>query len=290
MKKLFEFKTWLTLDAAAQYLSSILGDSVNSADVLQLGLDGYLKLSVNFLNEVPVKKARLVSREQVVLANTSQIELKLKANQILTIKEDEIILIEGVWNLPMIDGERYLVKQKCHALSTKSNQNEMPTGQLLIEGEDGQLFMLFVRLADPCFVETCDTDDLESVTKKIAEQAYVPAIGLPEFADLVIRRNSLDAFVANPSNPDRELIERERDTLLLIIALLAKEANIPVSKSTKAAGIIADLSNCTEISISKTTIVNKLEMIRGAVERRTPANTAPNKAPLANWLFKKPTG
>lgn len=73
--KLFELKEWLTVPEAARNLSTMFGEDVGEADVLQLALDGRLKLSVLFLNDTnAVKIGRLVSFEDwslFVKTNTS---------------------------------------------------------------------------------------------------------------------------------------------------------------------------------------------------------------------------
>ena len=50
MRTLLKLKSWLTLRDAASYLSILLGEDVTEADILGLGLDGRLTLSVSFLN------------------------------------------------------------------------------------------------------------------------------------------------------------------------------------------------------------------------------------------------
>ena len=48
--KLFNLKKWLTIEESAKYLSIMFDEDVSEADVLRLGLDKHLKLSVNFVN------------------------------------------------------------------------------------------------------------------------------------------------------------------------------------------------------------------------------------------------
>jgi len=61
MSKLIKFKEWLTIEETAKYLSNKWSEPVTEADVLKLGLDKHLKLSVNFVNSVPAKKGKIVS-------------------------------------------------------------------------------------------------------------------------------------------------------------------------------------------------------------------------------------
>lgn len=60
MSKLFNLKQWLTIEETAKHLSNLFAESVCEADILQLGLDGHLKLSVNFVNSTSAKKGNVV--------------------------------------------------------------------------------------------------------------------------------------------------------------------------------------------------------------------------------------
>lgn len=61
MSKLFRLKVWLTLPDAAKHLAIAFGEEVGVPDVLRLGLDGHLKLSVYFVNHATVRTGKLVS-------------------------------------------------------------------------------------------------------------------------------------------------------------------------------------------------------------------------------------
>ena len=54
--KLFKLKEWLTISETAKHLSIMFGEEVTDADVLRLGLDRHLKLSVNFVNYAHAKR------------------------------------------------------------------------------------------------------------------------------------------------------------------------------------------------------------------------------------------
>lgn len=61
---------------------------------------------------------------------------------------------------------------------------------------------------------------------------------------------------------------RERNTLITIIAALAKEAKIDVSKPSKAAESIADMTQRLGAPVAKRTIEEKLKLIDDALESR----------------------
>lgn len=61
MSKLFKLKEWLTIAEAAKHLSVAFGEEVTEADILRLGLDRKLILSVNFVNHAYASKGKIVS-------------------------------------------------------------------------------------------------------------------------------------------------------------------------------------------------------------------------------------
>ena len=61
MKKLYQLKKWLNIEDAARHLTIVFGEPVSEADVLQLGLDGHLKLSVNFVNGAVARYGKVVN-------------------------------------------------------------------------------------------------------------------------------------------------------------------------------------------------------------------------------------
>lgn len=67
MSKLFTLKSWLTLEDAAKHLSSVLSEEVTPADLLQIGIEGQLKLSVNLLNKGYLRKGEIIESKNVPL-------------------------------------------------------------------------------------------------------------------------------------------------------------------------------------------------------------------------------
>jgi hypothetical protein len=62
-KNLFDLKEWLTINEAAKHLSNLFDQEVGEADVLRLGLDGHLKLSVYFPNHAYARYGKVISTE-----------------------------------------------------------------------------------------------------------------------------------------------------------------------------------------------------------------------------------
>ena len=66
MSKLLNLKEWLPLGDAARHLSIVFGEDVTEADVLRLGLDGRLRLSVYFVNHVKARCGKVVPFDETV--------------------------------------------------------------------------------------------------------------------------------------------------------------------------------------------------------------------------------
>jgi hypothetical protein len=150
--KLFSHKEWLTLDDAAKHLSLAFGEEVTRADVLRLAIDGRLTLSVDFVNHTRARKGRLVPIEECLFSifpgldksfkgksdlfrrglkysDLSNLEpeidqglknrdlclipegLHFRDNEYLVL-ERKVESIDGVWDLPMVGGERIDIEHR----------------------------------------------------------------------------------------------------------------------------------------------------------------------------------
>lgn len=147
MGKLFNLKEWLTVADAARHLSIVFGEELSEADVLQLGLDGHLRLSVYFVNGMTVQTGDEVRYDETTLKSayaSGQYPKELlwveypthiwmaelypdwpidkNAKTTMTLysprisegrfwnPSGEISFIEGVWDLPMIGAEINQIK------------------------------------------------------------------------------------------------------------------------------------------------------------------------------------
>jgi len=65
VNKFFVLKKWLALPEAAKQISESVGNDTTEADLMQAALDGLLKISVNIVNPVKVRRATVASLEEV---------------------------------------------------------------------------------------------------------------------------------------------------------------------------------------------------------------------------------
>ena len=133
MSKLIKFKEWLTIDEAANYLKIGFGESVTSADILRLSLDGHLKVSVNFVNHGKARRGTRVSindAKKTIIpplkddGNEIEIMRGLKLyNSVTNVFDEvvqfdnEVVTITGVWDLTMLGGERLDVEHEFQQLT-----------------------------------------------------------------------------------------------------------------------------------------------------------------------------
>ena len=275
MGKLFSLKEWLTIDDAARHLSNVLGEDVTNADVLRLGLDGRLRLSIQFVNHTKGRCGKVVTwnetdwrlapepnftgnekMEQDVPGLTDQcrpnppklqalydeicesergkycrrlLNLIIDDERFLALSDD-LTVLEGVWDLPMIGNELRHVESKYHDLT--GGPRAEPGGFFagaFVEGLDGQICQIQKRrdnnklqsglkaeledlehdsaqmmVLDPLKDWAADEEALPHRAgenrKKFMDEGkarlatYYPAGALPEDAVIVVRTEALRDF------------------------------------------------------------------------------------------------
>lgn len=284
MGKLFNLKEWLTVADAARHLSIIFGEDVTEADVLRLGLDERLRLSIYFVNQAKARSGKVVGYDDTewkeipditaMSQGFQKIHKRMQENKpieergktLRIMKSLEIgggryfnldgkeIHIYGVWDLIMAGQGQSDVEQKCQTLIGGPDVTDQALYGAFIEGPDGQ---------------TCEL--LDNDNKMLF---CLPGGGLPESGMLVVRTEELRAFEASingaHARADKPLSTTERNTLLTIIGVMAKK------------GYAADLSTpfvCAKeiqrdadgmgIKISDDTIAAKLKQSAIILEEKT---------------------
>ena len=163
MSKLFKLKKWLTIQEAARHLAISFGEEVSEADVLRLGLDGHLKLSVNFVNRASACRGKMVAFSEakkvpgiprdkhgkpcepydVILGLVTFVKLPDGQIEKRVVQFDEkIVSIEGVWDLSMFGGEHLDVEHKYQMLSNGVEITLVNIDGVYLWGTDGELWRL----------------------------------------------------------------------------------------------------------------------------------------------------
>ena len=242
---LSKLRTWLTLKEASAYLSSEIGQDVYEGDILGLAQDGQLQLSV----KLPQPMKAIQDCEGAELAGH---------------RKD----IEGVCDF-LLKGPGRLELEHRYRIERGLPHVELGTNEgAFVTGEGGVVYRLLPSPGRPFGTK--------------------PLSVLPAGVLLGVRRKALDKVAASlaspslgpeeqqPSKPgdatdslDKPLKERERATLLTIIAALARAADIDISKASKAGTIIEAQIDQLGVRVSGQTIEIHLKRIPDVLERRS---------------------
>ena len=266
MSKLLHLKEWLTIKDAASNLSSLFDEQVSEADILRLGLDGKLVLSTYFVNHAIAVKQKIVSSAEpkVVMPIFDNIAVAyLWGEDKLMVSDGEWETIEGVFDLPAIGGAKIYVERLYQRMTGGPKVTLCLFGAALVQEKDGTYWLLQESMSSQEY-------DMPDGTKKKFGEPYTASDGLPEDSVLVVRTSALQALVASANAPtlEKAVSTRERNTLLTIIAALARAARIPVDPPGKAALSIEGLTAELGFRVSKRAIEEHLKKIPDALESR----------------------
>lgn len=262
--KLFKLKEWLTVPEAARHLSNLFGEEVSEADVLRLALDRHLKLSVNFINQVYGKRGKLIAYEdeenlpaefRSILATLPE-EQKDKIvsgfkklgtfDEHFVCLDKKITTIDGVWDLPLVAGQLYVIENEYQKLSGGPEVITPITGASFFVRDGGIVCQLYEEL-DDSFVAKVENES----------DRYYPAVAsLPDDSVLVVRTSALldlHERVNEEQTGDRTpstLTPSERKSLIKMVFAMAvdcygydpNDKKSPVTQDILAAVSKADMS------------------------------------------------
>jgi hypothetical protein len=266
-KKLLKLRDWLTVPDAARHLSILLGDEVTEAHVLRFALHGRLTLSVDFVNITPAWCGKIIphadAKRKIIQTSDGKSdgpinEVSLSDGRVISFTAN-FTFIEGVWDLVMFGAEVKAIEREYHLLTKGPAVSLGDRNGLLVTRPDGTWGQLLQ--ADK---EGFNTWKLRYNTSYDLPILY-PAQAFPPDAVLVVRTSALrdlEALISEPE-PDleRPIDRRERISLLVIIAALAKLAKVNVAKPSAAAAAIEGEAARMGIRVGVRTIEEKLKLI-----------------------------
>lgn len=279
---MFGLKEWVTIDDAVHHLSQILDEPVRKADILQLALDGHIKLTVNFPNcakakigcvvpykDVPLRELpSLRGEETITYVDGYPLYQHEKGSQIheeapFIVFSDDVSTIDGLWDLAMIGCERLDIEHDLQSLIGGPEITLVNLEGTFLNRRDGTWAALQEKFEDRI------VKDDDGKSKKI-RGAYYPAGGLGTDCTRVVRTSEILAFQSklNESVSGKPLLSRERDTLLVIIAALCKDAGYDYTKHAKTAGLIQSTATKMGLAIGESTIEGHLKKIPDALGTR----------------------
>lgn len=315
MGKLFNLKQWLTVDDAAKHLSIVFGENVSVADVLRLALDQELTLSVNFvngahgragllvpLNEATYEEVTVLPGMPVRVYGGPRISTDGEESHILQL-ETCVVALSGIWDLPMIGGERLAVERLYQRLTGGPDATNQPMDGAFVQSSDGLIYQLQVDFDDNEYCSgsaaslesirrVIETQNMSTVDKekllnqhnedrkkfledrksKPETESFYPGGDLPEDAVFVVRVDALrdleNTVNGETGNADKPMATIERNSLLTIIAVLCEDKKYDYNKAAKTAGLILGTASKMGISIGESTIEKHLKRIPDALGTR----------------------
>ena len=246
MKKLLTLKKWLTLDDTAKHLSLIFDEDISRADVLRLGLDGHLTISVDFVNYakgfmgkvIPISEAKyapsIFSDTEQLGDVPVQIMTSAQISETEVVEFDyEIITLRGVWDLAMIGCERLDVEHEFQQLTGGPEVTLQNLNGTFVYPIDNRSNIVGVQDR----FKQADFDQLNDIKKTLASELkgsmasldyskppkYFPAGCIPNDAVLVVRTESIKEFERDFSEgEDKPLSLKTTNTHLKIIQALSE--------------------------------------------------------------------
>lgn len=279
MSKLFNIKEWVTIEDAAKYLTTTLGEKYDPADILQLAIAGRLIISVYIVNKVFVLTGKVFPKNQLIGKIIGKSD-EILENGDLLIFDEGVCSISGIFDLPMIGGEVKDVEQKLQELvGGPIVLGGHPRGAYMRSPKSGDYFQILSYLSDkgeniPLWQVRDDfgkwgvRDRLfqKSFTEKHIEQGG-------DLKELIVRPTKDDLFVVRtaaikdfvnfmaPKDINSPLETMERNTLLTIISVLIKDAGLDKLSQGKAAGIVSRSSHTYGTPVAVRTVGNHFEKI-----------------------------
>lgn len=306
MSKLFNLKEWLTVADAARHLSIVFGEEVTEADVLRLGLDGHLKLSVNFVNHAHARYGQVVGYEDAewgefpaeLVATLTNIPDEAKGKPLPYMKsisiddkrflnlEKKVSSIHGVWDLPMIGGELLDIEHQYQMLTGGPSVTLETLDGAFVEGRDGKMCQL---------QEDYDNNEFQAGSKAALEKLK------QRFAEMMI----LDPTDEGATEAEALLNRHEKDRKKFLDKRKARpeqENYYPAGGLPRDAVIVVRTealrdfekqSNDSPLPASHAHVSDKLAKMNQASTKfwsnadRDDRGTHPDNATVAAWLMKE---
>lgn len=236
MKKLLKLKSWLTLPEAAKHLSTVLSEDVTEADILQLGLEMQLTLSVNLVNHAFAKIGKIIplsecESEEIPAFRPTDKTITfypnaVKLNDGTAVKlQPDVKSIAGLWDLPMIGGEYHTISNRYHQLTGGPVTELIAIDGTFVRSSDGAVAQLLERQSN----------------RKLSDDQFdcFPAGELPDDCAIVVRPQclrDLEARIAEQEAPNTTSTRADNSLQKLVIGMaiggygydpIAKKSPIP---------------------------------------------------------------
>jgi hypothetical protein len=202
MSGLIELKDWIGLTEAGLYLSTVLKSQVSEADLLQLAVEGKLRLSVYTVNPIDVRIGKVISRAMARRVPGIPDKNGHSEEVILGVELDDgnvlqfgraVETISGVLDIPMLGGDRLTVERRLQRLrgGPKVTSTSID-GAFLVDYAEEDWYQIQAHYSDNEYF-----DQSKIKTPLYHPDNFYPAGGLPHDVVLVLRPESLFDFVSS---------------------------------------------------------------------------------------------
>lgn len=292
VSKLFKLKNWMTIKDAAKYLCVAFEDEVSESDVIQLGLEGELVISVDFIGGCYAREGRMVLPEEAKRINLppvkgwedctafSGIEV-VDAEGVEKILEfnDKIVSIEGIYDLAMIGGEVGDLNRRFQILTDGPRVYSNSLNGVFVVNSDGDFYQLLGEIESG--QNKSDSLAKEEVPRnkiKSEMDGFFPLGMLPVDCSFVVRMqgvNDLLSRISEGVDENKPVSESERNSMLKMIVAMAiygYKYNPSSKKNQAVSEIASDILACG-MSMDSDTVRKYLS---NAVDRVLPRNFVKN--------------
>ncbi|OIQ65842.1 hypothetical protein GALL_525960 [mine drainage metagenome] len=248
MNNLLKLKKWLTLSEAAKHLTSVIKVDVAESDVLKFALNGDLTLSVKFVNPAYGSNCVKYSENQeeamrhcdsffgenerlLVWDDGFNIidENHISYLQNLHLQEDgriwqsgdnlwqtktHVRKLEGVWDLPMVGGERIEVEREYQKLTGGPEFTAVSKDSVFVKRPDGAFFEIQTSSKPLVEIECApgyyDSKDFHSVVTLPKKRVFViRSNAILDFIKYVNEESSIAEKIIDSSEIDTQLSTEE---------------------------------------------------------------------------------
>jgi len=227
VKKIYKLKNWYSIEDAAKRLSLTLGEDVNAAEVLELALDGQIRLFW-FMRHIPAQEVEPQIRSMRIPSDG-----KKSIGRKLTEQNSELVEYAGLFpfedrtHVAILDGPRRLMFELCGALLehyrsylTKSGGDLTSLDGFFVQDDAGKIFQV---------LDEFSTSDIKSMfkDKRLAfhdVRRYYPSVDWPSISEIGFTKGEIERFEHELQGADDKTVSsRERNTLYKMLIAMAKD-------------------------------------------------------------------
>jgi hypothetical protein len=283
LSRLLQLKKWLTLEDAARHIGNLCGEeNVAEAEVLQLALEGNLKLSINLVRDTYARPWVAVDPDKIEYLESLPLighpSFRFPAKGMLVQHKDGtyyqetrsiVPLKAGIWDLPFIGGERLDVEYERQFLATGEEITVGDLEQRFVCSPEGDLFHLMELESEghglPKMMSFPKPNDFHSSFTFPEDSAFVVRTSaLAEFVELLRSIEMEEVKTA----PEKDVSTRERNGLLSTIAVVCRLAKLDYTKTGKTAEFIVAEAERMGVRLPLSSVKKYLSIIPDALETR----------------------